>query len=60
MLTAVLLARLEKKYPNFLRSHVDLIAGSSTGGLIGLLLAAGYSSEECIEIYKVCLARGAA
>lgn len=56
VLTAVILARIEREYPSFLDQHVDLVAGSSTGGLIGLLLAAGYTASECLEIYKVCAA----
>ena len=54
VLTTVILARIEKEFPHFIEKHVDLIAGSSTGGLIGLLLAAGYTPAECVEIYKVC------
>jgi hypothetical protein len=55
VMTLVVLARIAREYPAFLDRHVDLIAGTSTGGLIGLLLAAGYSVEECLEIYKVRL-----
>jgi hypothetical protein len=55
---ATLLARIERGYPGFLRQHVDLIAGSSTGGLIALLLGAGYTPEECVDVYMVrCDAR---
>src|SRR4051812_48639128 len=49
--TAVLLRRLEEKYPNFL-SNVDLFAGTSTGGIIALGLAAGLSPGDLVYLYK--------
>jgi len=51
VLTAVILGRILKEVPTFL-DNVDLIAGTSTGGLMGLMLAAGYTPEECESIYK--------
>ena len=51
VLTAVILGRILKEVPSFL-DNVDLIAGTSTGGLMGLMLAAGYTPEECEDIYK--------
>jgi hypothetical protein len=50
-LTTVLLQRIIDEVPSFL-DEVDLIAGTSTGGLIGLMLAAGYSPAECQDIYE--------
>lgn len=57
VITLVMLARLEDKFPKFIKHNVDLIAGTSTGGLIGLLLAAGYSAKETLEIYKTWIPR---
>ena len=51
MLAAVILGRILKDVPSFL-DNVDLIAGTSTGGLMALMLAAGYAPEECENIYK--------
>jgi predicted acylesterase/phospholipase RssA len=49
-LTAVILHRIVRHHPNFLK-EIDFICGTSAGGLISLLLASGYSPEECCEIY---------
>ena len=47
----MILGRILKDVPSFL-DNVDLIAGTSTGGLMALMLAAGYAPEECENIYK--------
>ncbi len=47
-----MLSRIEKAYPGFIEKHVDLLAGTSTGGLIAMLLAAGYHADEVVEIYS--------
>jgi patatin-like phospholipase/acyl hydrolase len=47
----VILKRICRHRPGFL-DEVDLICGTSAGGLITLLLGAGYSAEECDEIYS--------
>jgi len=39
------------RYPRLLSHHVELIAGTSAGGLLGLLLASGYTPLECRDIY---------
>jgi uncharacterized protein len=53
IITAVLLERLNT-HPdiiNFLEG-VDLIAGTSTGGIIALALAKGFSPAELVNLYK--------
>ncbi len=50
VLTAVLLERLNRAVP-FLE-HVDLFAGTSTGGIISLALACGFSPAEVRALYK--------
>ena len=51
LLTARLLERLETEVPGFLDS-VDLIAGTSTGGILALGLAAGRSPREIGDLYR--------
>ncbi len=51
VLTSVLLERLEAEIP-FLH-RIDLYAGTSTGGIIALGLAAGYSPAEIGELYRL-------
>ncbi len=50
VLTAVLLKRLDAVVPGFL-DRVDLFAGTSTGGILALGLAAGFSAEKCRQLY---------
>ena len=50
VLTATLLQRLEEASPGFL-SQVDLFAGTSTGGILALGLAAGLTPTECRRLY---------
>ncbi len=49
--TARLLARLDRVVPGFLQ-HFDLFAGTSTGGILALGLAAGLSPDELVELYR--------
>jgi patatin-like phospholipase/acyl hydrolase len=51
VLTSVLLERLEAAHPFI--NRVDLIAGTSTGGIIALGLAAGYSPAEIGTLYRL-------
>lgn len=51
VLTTTILQRIIKHNPNFLE-EVDLIAGTSAGGILALLLASGYNAKECAEIYS--------
>lgn len=50
VMTATLLERLEKAHPGFL-SKVDLFAGTSTGGILALGLAAGLTPREIGQLY---------
>lgn len=51
VLTAKLLERLEMAHPGFL-SKVDLFAGTSTGGILALGLAAGLTPREIGRLYE--------
>ena len=51
VLTAALLERLEAARPGFL-ARVDLFAGTSTGGLLALGLAAGLTPDACRGFYE--------
>ncbi len=50
VITATLLSRLEKACPGFL-SKIDLVAGTSTGGILALALASGLQPERIIDLY---------
>jgi patatin-like phospholipase/acyl hydrolase len=56
VLTAKLLERLERAVPGFLE-QVDMLAGTSTGGILALGLAAGLSPTEMNQLYKERAAR---
>jgi patatin-like phospholipase/acyl hydrolase len=51
VLTARLLQRLEAERPGILRK-VDLFAGTSTGGLLALGFAAGWTPEQALALYQ--------
>lgn len=51
VLTARLLERLQAVQPGLLEK-VELFAGTSTGGLLALGLAAGWSPAQALEIYQ--------
>ncbi len=51
LLSAILLERLETALPGFL-AQVELFAGSSTGGILALGLAAGRTPAQAREIYE--------
>lgn len=51
LFTAVLLDRLATRYPKLLQ-NVDLIAGTSTGGIIALCLAAGKTPADLMILYS--------
>lgn len=51
LLTSRLLERLEAAQPGFLGS-VDLFAGTSTGGILALALAAGLTPSEISGLYR--------
>jgi patatin-like phospholipase/acyl hydrolase len=49
--TAVLLNRLEAQVPGFI-GRVDLLAGTSTGGILALGLAKGMAPQSLIDLYR--------
>src|SRR5271170_2385567 len=49
--TAVLLNRLDNEVPNF-TDRADLVAGTSTGGILALGLANGMSPGALVELYE--------
>lgn len=50
-ITIELLRRIVAHDPNFL-DQVDFICGTSAGGLVTLMLAAGYKPDEVSDLYK--------
>jgi patatin-like phospholipase/acyl hydrolase len=51
MFSAAVLARLEEDLGLRIVDHFDLIAGTSTGGIIALGLGLGMSPREILEFY---------
>jgi len=51
LVTLALLQRLETRVPSLIRD-ADLLAGTSTGGIIALGLAAGLSVDDLIGLYR--------
>src|SRR5438270_13739741 len=51
LLTTILLERLEAAVPGFL-SHIDLFAGTSTGGILALGLASGITPTAARDLYE--------
>ncbi|UCG32270.1 MAG: patatin-like phospholipase family protein [Phycisphaerales bacterium] len=51
LFTAVLLERLAQAVPGFI-DRADLLAGTSTGGIIALGLAAGLSPTDLVALYR--------
>ncbi len=51
VLSAVLIARIVKEAPEFLRA-VDLIAGTSTGAVLAMGLAAGLAPDQLVALYR--------
>ncbi|MBW8365409.1 MAG: patatin-like phospholipase family protein [Rhizobium sp.] len=49
---AAFLAKLEEELPEPIGHYFDLIAGTSTGGIIALALGAGYTAREILEFYE--------
>ena len=51
--SAIVLAQIERRIGEPLRNRLDLIAGTSTGGILGLLISCGrYTMPEVIELYR--------
>ena len=56
ILSCIILREIERNLGQPLMSSVDLIVGTSTGGMLALLLASGYSPLQCQHIYEyACL-----
>jgi len=53
-LTVTILKRILQHDPQFF-SKVDAIVGTSAGGILSLLLAAGYSPDECDKIFDFAM-----
>lgn len=51
LVTLAILKRLETQVPNLIKG-ADLLAGTSTGGIIALGLAAGKSVDELLALYR--------
>ena len=51
LITVILLERLESAHPGFLE-EIDLFAGTSTGGILALAVAAGLSPERIRHLYE--------
>ncbi|HUA67221.1 MAG TPA: patatin-like phospholipase family protein, partial [Candidatus Saccharimonadales bacterium] len=51
LVTLAILKRLETQVPNLIQG-ADLLAGTSTGGIIALGLAAGESVDDLIALYR--------
>ena len=49
---AVYLARLAKELGSPLQNHFDLIAGTSTGALIGLAVALNVALQRIVDFYS--------
>jgi patatin-like phospholipase/acyl hydrolase len=49
---ATILAEIEKQLPHPLHSYFDLIAGTSTGGIIALGVGLGFPASKIVEFYE--------
>lgn len=52
IIEAVILAEVEKLIDRPLNKYFDLIAGTSTGSILGTGIAVGLKSEEILELYR--------
>ena len=52
VIEAVILAEVEKIIDRPLNKYFDLIAGTSTGSILGAAIAIGQKSEDIIELYR--------
>lgn len=51
VLTAQIIKRIVAEFPDFL-DRVDLLAGTSTGGLLALAIAFGLDTDEMVGLYR--------
>jgi len=49
---ATILAEIEKSLPEPLCKYFDLIAGTSTGGIIALGIGLGFKASEIVNFYE--------
>ena len=49
---ASFLATIEERLPHSIADYFDLITGTSTGGIIALALALGFSGREVLAFYE--------
>ncbi|GBG31600.1 Patatin, putative [Hondaea fermentalgiana] len=49
--TARILDRISEEFPDFM-DHVGLVAGCSTGSIVGGMLATGFSPAETLEMFR--------
>ena len=49
---AALLVELEQRLDNPIGSYFDLIAGTSTGGIVAIALALGHRASEILDLYE--------
>ncbi|MEC4819086.1 MAG: patatin-like phospholipase family protein [Scytonema sp. PMC 1069.18] len=52
VIAATILAEVEKRISQPLNKYFDLIAGTSTGSILGAAIATGRKSEEIVELYQ--------
>jgi len=52
MATARIVSRISHEFPDFL-DRVGLIAGCSTGSIVGGMLATGFSADEVCDLFRV-------
>lgn len=52
LVPALILQKIESEVGKPIHEFVDLVAGTSTGGILALGLASGIKTEELVKIYS--------